>query len=541
LPPAGASGTVSAVNAKTKMIAALAAATLALTPGVAGAAAAGDLDPTFDGDGKQAFPFVGVANEALVQPDGKIVLAGIDANLDFAVWRLTPDGALDRSFSGDGVVAISFGSQDEIKAAALQPDGKIVVAGTTQSTPTVAGAIARLGYDMAIARLNPDGTRDKTFNPGGRDGDGAKVFRTEEDAWATAVAVQPYDGAIVLAGYTTGTTSFSLRRLDSTGAVDATVFENPPGLRDEYLYDTVVQPNGSIVVAGQAAGLVDSRTQAMVARYTPQGSLDETFAGTGIKQFPEVRPQEVLVRPDGTLVVAGSDYDDDLDSWITVTQLTAAGQLFKAFGDGGTARIDFAGAASTTAAVLQPDGKVVVVGALTPGSAFAVARLDASGAPDAAFGSAGKATIAFGDYNHSAATALQPDGGIVVAGVTATNNVPQLAAARLLGEPTPPPSGSQNPVPAKTPRCGGRRATIVGTARRDTLRGTRRADVIVALGGNDTVLARGGNDVVCGGAGSDRLNGGPGRDVLTGGAGRDRCIGAAGRDRAAGCERRRSL
>ena len=62
------------------------------------------------------------------------------------------------------------------------------------------------------------------------------------------------------------------------------------------------------------------------------------------------------MRPDGTLVVAGSAYDD-LDEWMTVTQLTGAGQIYKAFGDGGTTRIDFAGEPATTAAALQPDGK----------------------------------------------------------------------------------------------------------------------------------------------------------------------------------------
>jgi uncharacterized delta-60 repeat protein len=522
---------------KITTIAGLAAATVALLPAVAGAAP-GDLDPTFGAGGKQAFPFAGVPNEVLVQPDGKILLAGMDANLDFAVWRLTPDGALDRSFDGDGSVEIGLGGQDEIEAATLQPDGKIVVAGTTHSPPALAGA-TRLGYDIAIARLNTDGSLDKTFNPEGRAGGGTKVFRTEEDAWATSVAVQPYDGAIVLGGYIAGATTFSLRRLDSTGALDGTVFENPPGTRDEYVWDVVMQPDGSIVVAGQGSLIMDSRHQAMITRYTPVGSLDETFAGTGFKLFPDVRPAEVVVRPDGTLVVAGSVYDD-LSQRMTVTQLTGAGQIYKAFGDDGTTRIDFAGEAETAAAALQPDGKLVTVGSLTPATAFAVARLDETGALDAGFGAAGKATIAFGDFNLSTATAVQPDGRIVVAGAMATNQVVQLAVTRLLGEATPP-SGSQNPVPAKTPRCGGRRATIVGTARRDTLRGTRRADVIVALGGNDTVLARGGNDVVCGGAGNDRLSGGPGRDVLTGGAGRDRCTGAGGRDRAAGCERRRSL
>ena len=88
------------------------------------------------------------------------------------------------------------------------------------------------------------------------------------------------------------------------------------------------------------------------------------------------------------------------------------------------------------------------------------------------------------------------------------------------------------------PRCGGKPATIVGTARRDVLRGTKRADVIVALGGNDVVVAASGNDIVCGGAGNDRVSGGNGRDRLVGGSGRDTCVVGKPRDRA-GCELRR--
>ena len=107
------------------------------------------------------------------------------------------------------------------------------------------------------------------------------------------------------------------------------------------------------------------------------------------------------------------------------------------------------------------------------------------------------------------------------------------------------------------PKCAGRSATIVGSARGETLRGTSRRDVIVGGGGNDRVRAGGGNDIVCGGAGNDRVSGGrgndridgnsgrdrlsgdAGRDRLTGGRGRDACVGGPGRDRA-NCELKRS-
>jgi Ca2+-binding RTX toxin-like protein len=71
-------------------------------------------------------------------------------------------------------------------------------------------------------------------------------------------------------------------------------------------------------------------------------------------------------------------------------------------------------------------------------------------------------------------------------------------------------------------RCGGLRATIVGTRHGEKLVGTPHRDVIAALAGNDLVKGRGGDDLICGGRGDDRLFAGKGRDVLRGGAGRNR-------------------
>jgi Ca2+-binding RTX toxin-like protein len=77
---------------------------------------------------------------------------------------------------------------------------------------------------------------------------------------------------------------------------------------------------------------------------------------------------------------------------------------------------------------------------------------------------------------------------------------------------------------AAAPRCGGQRATIVGTAGDDVIRGTRDHDVIYAGAGNDLVKARAGYDVVCGGRGRDTVRGGDGNDYLWGGRGRDRLV-----------------
>jgi Ca2+-binding RTX toxin-like protein len=83
---------------------------------------------------------------------------------------------------------------------------------------------------------------------------------------------------------------------------------------------------------------------------------------------------------------------------------------------------------------------------------------------------------------------------------------------------------------AVTPRCLGRRATIVGTARADLIRGTARADVIAGLGGGDVIKGLGGGDSICGGNGSDKLIGGDRGDALAGEAGNDALSGGGGSD-----------
>jgi hypothetical protein len=84
---------------------------------------------------------------------------------------------------------------------------------------------------------------------------------------------------------------------------------------------------------------------------------------------------------------------------------------------------------------------------------------------------------------------------------------------------------------AKKPRCAGKVATIVGTARGEVIRGTRKADVIVAKGGHDRIFGRGGNDIICAGGGHDRVVGAGGNDLVIGGPGRDKLYGGPGRDR----------
>ena len=117
-------------------------------------AALAALDPSFGTGGKlnaPGSPFTGVA----LQPDGKIVVAGTSNN-DFLVARFNPDGSLDTSFDGDGIKTIEVGGTEHASAVAIQSDGKIVVVGSTSVNTSV-----------AVVRLTTTGALDTSFDTDG--------------------------------------------------------------------------------------------------------------------------------------------------------------------------------------------------------------------------------------------------------------------------------------------------------------------------------------------------------------------------------------
>jgi uncharacterized delta-60 repeat protein len=146
------------------------------------------------------------AASVAIQSDGGIVVAGsasgigpVAGNVDFALVRYTAGGGVDTSFGG-GVVTTDFGQREYASAVAIQADGKIVAVGATLD--------ANNSGSFALARYNPDGSLDPSF-----DEDGKKVSGFGADDQALAMALQP-DGKIVAAGFTNaqGTRDFALGR-----------------------------------------------------------------------------------------------------------------------------------------------------------------------------------------------------------------------------------------------------------------------------------------------------------------------------------------
>ena len=527
------------------LLALLAAADLAV-------GAPGELDSSFGSGGKALVDFGGVdrGRALALAPDGRIVVAGASqsgTNSDFALARLQPNGSLDGSFGGGGKSRTDLRG-DAASGVVVQPDARIVVAGTSDAAAAAPGAM-----DFAVARLQPDGGLDGAF---GSAGTSFVNFGGTNDN-GHAVALQA-DGKIVVAGLgNAGSTfDFGVTRLQASGQLDAAFGTQGSGGRTltdfggvDSAHAVVLQPDGKIVVAGYGN---DGRDFA-VARLQPDGSLDVSFgpnAGKSPIDFggPNEVGNAVALQPDGKIVVAG--YGNEANDF-AVARLQANGLLDPSFGSGGRSLIDFGGPSDVGHAVaLQADGKIVVAGYGNDGKDFAVARLQPNGSLDSTFASGGKSLTDFGGIDAGQAMVLQPDGKIVVAGLSIVGpNNNDFAIARLQGDPgrggADDPGGGRGgrAGAGRPPTCAGRRATIVGTRAADRLRGTRRRDVIAGLGGRDRIPALGGADIVCagagndtvaGGGGNDRLYGERGRDQLRGERGRDQLFGGPGRDRLSG-------
>lgn len=400
-------------------------------------AAAGDLDLTFDGDGRRVFldstsDDRGVA--AAIQADGKIVVVG-ESNLfgtaDVQLLRFNSNGSSDASFSGNGRrVYDEPAAEDHGLAVAIQSNGKIVVAGYTNLFGS---------NDILLLRFQSDGSLDSTF-----DGDGRRIVTGPGDDRAQAVVIQP-DGKIVVAGYTNvqGSNDFFLLRFNTNGSLDSS-FDGDgrvilSGLGNDRAQAVVLQPlDGKIIVAGSTE--VSGNNDFLIVRLNANGNLDGTF-GSGGRQVVSGfggndQAQAVTLQADGKIVVVGYTNATGLNDF-AAARLHVNGSLDISFDlDGRLVISGFAGDDRAQAVAVQSDRKIVVVG-YSNGAGnndFAVARLNENGSLDATFDGDGRlVTRSFGGDDRALAVKLQSDGKIVAAGYSNGAGTNDVAVARYVG------------------------------------------------------------------------------------------------------------
>ncbi len=265
----------------------------------------GSTDPAFDGDGLATIDSGGAErlHGVAVQPDGGIVVTGFTTvGRDAAVYRLTPAGRLDAGFDGDGARGLDLGDSAIAQGVAVQPDGRIVIAGWTTTGDDT---------DAFVARFTGTGLPDPAF--GG--GDGVTQIETGADDDVNAVAVQP-DGRIVVAGGTSLNDDATVFRLTAGGALDQTFgvggIARLAGPGNEHAFALALDGDGRILVGGTTEAGYD----AVVHRLRPDGSRDPSFGNGGTLVYGGgglEAAAAVAVQPDGGILLGGDDSASDQD------------------------------------------------------------------------------------------------------------------------------------------------------------------------------------------------------------------------------------
>lgn len=270
----------------------------------------GTLDTTWGGTGKVttaiSTTYLDRATSVAIQADGRVVVAGYEFRIggdNTILVRYNPDGTLDTSFGGTGIVNTNVGVTDQANAVVIQTDGKIVSGGTANG-------------GFALVRYNVDGSLDTSF---GGDGIVLTSFPFGSGGPANSLAIQS-DGRIVAAGYVDRggaggpMADFAVVRYNTDGTRDTSWGENGRALttltyQNDFAYGVAIQADGKVVVAGS----IEDYHDFAVVRYRTNGTLDPSWGGTG-KVITSVSSSydaanSVLIQPDGKIIAGGNSFN----------------------------------------------------------------------------------------------------------------------------------------------------------------------------------------------------------------------------------------
>lgn len=320
----------------------------------------GKIDTTFGSKGSRFAAitnFINMAYSAALQSDGKILVAGAISSADgttseFGLMRFTTAGALDSTFGSGGKVTTNFvgvqagGVYNPATALVIQPDGRILVGGS-------ASECAKCGTDTALARYNTNGSLDSTFGTAG-------TVRVH------TILGAPSALAILSNGDFVGVNGSNILQFSPQGTLRATVTGGTISAASSGANDLFLS-NGTYYFAGSAAGQFRHETDIQIFRFTATGTADSTFNNVPFMFSPTAHAsssdyvQGAALQTNGKLVVAGGSQATNETG---VARVNTNGSLDTTFGTGGVVNTAFPSTSfsQNTAVLIQTDGKIVTVG-----------------------------------------------------------------------------------------------------------------------------------------------------------------------------------
>jgi uncharacterized delta-60 repeat protein len=385
------------------------------------------LDVTFGNGGKVVTPIndTSAANDVAIQPDGKIIVGGsttVAGRNYFALVRYNIDGSLDNTFGTAGKVVTRLKDRSSISSIAIQDDGKIVAGGSAYNFST--NVFSDSGY--TIVRYNMNGIIDSLFGK-----NGITVVKMSNGTGDLKKLLIKPDGKILTAG-TIGKATFEnipvLVQFNSNGSIDSSFGVN--GKFEGYVNDVeritdmALAKDGKIFVSGQLrnAGYIGDFA---LLRFLENGRLDNSFGANGVVKTDFYNTIDdanaISVQADGAIVLAGYSGGGRFE----LARYLPNGSLDGSFGIGGKVftPIDTMPAVATDL-IVEPGGKLIVSGyTYYRTENFVVTRYHPNGKLDSTFGNNGIDTTDFAGFRDQAfASALQADGKIVLAGLAGSSN-----------------------------------------------------------------------------------------------------------------------
>lgn len=357
-------------------------------------------------------------NSINIQSDGKIIAAGTieDSNTRFFITRYDNQGILDTTFGNDGIFTTEIGSKvsnSQILSSVLQSDGKIVVVGFFIDKNTL--------KNLVIARLNTDGTLDKTFGK-----KGITTTLIGDGSTANAVAIQS-NGKIVVTGTAVinGQPNIIIVRYTTVGDVDATfgnqgIVSKVIGVRS-FGNSLAIDSFNNILIGGSSSdGLTSNKF--LLLKYNFSGQLDTTFGNQGIVlttigNISEIK--DLAIDSNNKIVVAG--YNNSDFNVLTIARYTSSGVLDTTFNSNGIQT--YSDLSRADSVIIDSSNNIYVGGFnnITQDS-FLIGKYTSTGSLDNNFGNNGIITNVVENQSIVNAIAMQTDSKIVSGGNSVDSN-----------------------------------------------------------------------------------------------------------------------